>query len=306
MSVAVSRKALAAVAVLGFSVVCAEAKTYGELFPGRTYQEQEGQKFVESLDYKDGAVALERGGVQLNVPAGFYFLSAKDAQRVIVDAWRNPPGAAEHVLGMIMPADKTPLDDAWGAVITYDEDGYVSDEDAAKIDYTSLLKEMQEGTEESSKERVKQGFPAIHLVGWASPPFYDRETHKLHWAKELEFGDSQQHTLNYDVRALGRKGVLKINFVAGMDQLDEIKGVIPAVMAMPQFEAGSRYADYVPGVDKVAAYGIGGLIAGKLLAKAGLLAIALAFLKKGWILVFLLLGGAWRFVGRLFRREPAA
>ena len=108
------------------------------------------------------------------------------------------------------------------------------------------------------------------------------------------------------MRALGRRGVLKINFVAGMEQLDEIKGVIPAVMDMPQFEAGSRYADFVPGVDKVAAYGIGGLIAGKILSKAGILAIALVFLKKGWILVVLALGGLWRVVAGFFRRGPAA
>jgi uncharacterized membrane-anchored protein len=129
--------------------------------------------------------------------------------------------------------------------------------------------------------------------------------HKLHWAKELAFGDSPQHTLNYDVRALGRKGVLKMNFVAGMDQLAEIKNVIPAVMAMPQFEAGSRYQDYVPGADKVAAYGIGGLIAGKLLSKAGFFALALAFLKKGWILVILAVLGLWRVVGRFFRGRQA-
>jgi uncharacterized membrane-anchored protein len=302
-------KALAAAAALvlsvAVSVAWAEAKTFGETFPGRTYEHQEAQKFVESLDYKDGTIALGTGGVQLNVPQGFYFLSAEHAQRVIVDAWNNPPTAADKVLGMIMPSDKTPLDDTWGAVITYDEDGYVSDEDAAGIDYSSLLKDMQEGTAQASEERVKQGFASISLVGWASPPFYDRDTHKLHWAKELAFGDQDKHTLNYDVRALGRRGVLKINFVAGMDQLDEIKGVIPAVMAMPQFEQGSRYQDYVPGADKVAAYGIGGLIAGKLLSKVGILAIALAFLKKGWILVVLALGGLWRLVAGLFRRTPA-
>lgn len=298
-------KALAAAAALILSVACAEAKTFGEMFPGRTYEQSEAQKFVESLDYKDGTIALDTGGVQLNVPRGFYFLSTEHARRVIVDAWNNPPTVAEKVLGMIMPSDKTPLDDSWGAVITFDEDGYVSDQDAAGIDYSALLKEMQEGTAQASEERVKLGFASIRLVGWASPPFYDRAAHKLHWAKELAFGDSPKHTVNYDVRALGRRGVLKINFVAGMDQLAEIKSVIPAVMAMPQYEEGSRYQDYVPGADKVAAYGIGGLIAGKLLAKAGLFAIALAFLKKGWILVVLALAGLWRVAARFFRRSPA-
>jgi uncharacterized membrane-anchored protein len=95
--------------------------------------------------------------------------------------------------------------------------------------------------------------------------------------------------------------VLNINFVAGIGQLGEIKGVIPAVMSMPEFMEGSRYADYVPGVDKVAAYGIGGLIAGKVLAKTGLFVIALAFLKKGWILIFLALAGLWKYGVRMFR-----
>jgi uncharacterized membrane-anchored protein len=62
----------------------------------------------------------------------------------------------------------------------------------------------------------------------------------------------------------------------------------------------------VPGADKVAAYGIGGLIAGKVLSKAGLFALALAFLKKGWILVVLALAGLWKLAARFFRRAPQA
>ena len=38
-------------------------------------------------------------------------------------------------------------------------------------------------------------------------------------------------------------------------------------------------------MDKVAAYGIGGLVAGKVMAKAGLFAAALIFLKKFGVLI---------------------
>lgn len=298
---------LGTVASLAILAASADAKPFKEMFPGKTFSAPEDTKFVESLDYKGGVVPLNAGGVQLNVPKGFYYLSPEDTRRVLVDAWRNPPGVAEGVLGMILPANKTPLEDAWGAIIRFDEDGYVSDEEAAKIDYTAMLKEMQQSTEENSKERVKQGFPGIRLVGWASSPYYDQASHKLHWAKELEFSDApEQHTLNYDVRALGRSGVLSLNFIAEMPQLGEIKRVIPAVMAMPEFTVGSRYEDFVPGADKVAAYGIGALVAGKVAAKTGLLVLALAFLKKGWILIFLVVGGAWRYLSRFFRRAPEA
>jgi len=113
-------------------------------------------------------------------------------------------------------------DSGWAVVITYDEDGYVDDKGAESIDYTALLKEMKEGVAEANKEREKQGYEPVTLVGWAEPPTYNRDTHKLYWAKELQFGNSP-HTLNYDVRILGRRGVLVLNAVSGMDQLDRVK-----------------------------------------------------------------------------------
>jgi uncharacterized membrane-anchored protein len=236
----------------------------------------------------------------LAVPSNFYFLSKDDAYRVITEAWGNPPEAARGVLGMIFPASASPLDGrSWGAAISYDADGYVSDEEAEKIDYAELLSEMQKAMAAGNERRQKDGYPPITLIGWAAQPYYDRATHKLHWAKELQFGE-RSHTLNYDVRALGRYGVLSMNFVAAMDQLTPIRSDIPAVMAMPQFKTGFRYTDFVPGVDKVAAYGIGGLVAGKVLAKTGLFVVLLALLKKLWIFVILALGGLWTAIKRVF------
>lgn len=274
------------------------AKPFGEMFPGVQFENPEARTFVESFDYRQGPMPVGMTGVRLNIPPNFYFLGESDAHRVLTEAWGNPPGAAEGVLGMILPADKTPIDDTWGVIIRYDQDGYVSDEDAAHIDYTGLLAEMQDATNAETEERKKSGFPAIELVGWAAPPFYDKDTHKLHWAKELKFGDEPAHTLNYDIRVLGRRGVLKLNFVAGMSELEQIRTLIPTVMAIPQFEDGSKYSDFIPGTDAVAAYGIGGLVAGKAAAKLGLFAIAAAFLKKGWILILLAISGAIGWVKR--------
>jgi uncharacterized membrane-anchored protein len=292
-----------AAAVLLSATLAAEAKTFKELFPDEKITNPKAQEFVDGIDFQQGDVKLGVGGVVLKVTPKFYFLGPIDAKKVLTEAWGNPPVTADGVLGMLLPADKTPIDDTWGAVIRFDSDGYVSDSDAEAINYAEMLTTMQEATAEASAERVKAGFGSLKLVGWASQPYYDKAEKKLHWAKELEFGGEPKHTLNYDVRALGRQGVLKMNFVAGMDDLATIKSIIPAVMAMPEFETGFRYQDYVPGTDKVAAYGVGGLIAGKVLAKAGFLALALAFLKKGWILIFLVLGGLLKGVGRLFRSK---
>ena len=173
--------------------------------------------------------------------------------------------------------------------MSFDEDGYVDDKGAEAIDYTKLLKQMQDATEEGNKERVKAGGKPAHLVGWAEPPSYNAQTHKMYWAKELAFDGSAKHTLNYNVRVLGRRGVLVLNAVAGMDQLPSIKGDMQKVLGFVEFNAGHRYADFVSGTDRKAAYGIAGLVAGALAMKAGLfkgLLVALLAAKKLILLAF--------------------
>jgi uncharacterized membrane-anchored protein len=252
----------------------------------------------ESLDRKTGDVKLDNGVATLKIPEDFYYLNAKDSEKVLTEVWGNPPGSA--VLGMIFPANVTPFEkDAWAVTIEYEEDGYVSDEDADKINYDDMLVEMKNDVKESSKERVKEGYEPIELIGWASKPYYDPISHKLHWAKEIKFGDQQANTLNYNIRVLGRKGVLVLNFIAGMDQKTLIDSKLDQVMAMAEFEKGSTYADFNPDIDKVAAYGLGALVAGKVLAKTGFFVAALFFLKKfGIVIVIAIAAFARRFFGK--------
>ncbi len=273
-------------------------------------QTDEQQAYIEwaqsvwsQMSPQTGSIALANDVATLEVPEDFYYLNSDDAKRVLTEIWGNPPEVAEGILGMLFPADQTPFDgDSWGVTIEYEQDGYVSDEDTADIDYAEMLEDMQADVRESSKARVEQGYEAIELVGWASQPYYDAEAHKLHWAKELMFGDNSNHTLNYNIRVLGRQGVLVMNFIAGMAQFEEIKPQVPTVLAMADFNQGSRYSDFNPDIDEVAAYGIGALVAGKVAAKLGILAGALLLLKKFWFL--LVLGGGA--ILKWFKRTPKA
>ncbi len=251
----------------------------------------EGRAFLDKLDIKAGVVNIGHG-VTINVADGFYFLDAKDSEKVLVEDWGNPPSAG--TLGMIFPASAAPIsEENWGIELSFDTLGYVNDEDAASIDYAALLTEMQGDTEAGNEERVKAGYDPVQLIGWATPPKYDSANKRLHWAKELKFGTSETNTLNYKVRVLGREGVFIMNYIADMKSLPDISGSVDKVMAMVAFQEGKRYADFQPGVDTVAAVGIGGLIAGKVLAKTGLIAVALVFLKKFGFL--LLLPVVWLF-----------
>ncbi len=235
------------------------------------------EQLEASLKYQSGKINLPGGIATLDLPPAFRYLDPANANRVLVDGWGNPPGGT--TLGMIVPADVSPLSEqGWGVVITYQEDGHVKDDDASKINYDDLLKQMKEGTEEANKERVKQGYPSMTLVGWAEPPHYDQASRKLYWAKELAVGSVQEHTLNYGIRVLGRKGVLVLDAVAGMNQIAGIKTEMQKVVAFTEFTPGNTYADFNSSTDKVAEYGIAALVLGGVAAKLGLFAKLLAIL----------------------------
>ncbi|GAB3703861.1 DUF2167 domain-containing protein [Spirosoma flavus] len=257
-------------------------------------QKSAEQAIIDSINhtfsYQTGTIQLNDGKAKLTVPKGFKYLDAEQSKRVLVDIWGNPADIAASTQGMLFPVAGGPLaDKSWAFNVTYDEMGYVKDEDADDINYNDLLGDMKEGTEEASKERVKNGYESIALVGWASAPYYDKTNKVLHWAKEIKFGDSATvNTLNYDVRILGRKGVMSLNAIASMDELPLVKQQIPGVIGSVTFESGNKYTDFDPKMDEVAAVGIGGLVAGKLLAKAGFFALILKFWK---VLIMAVAGG---------------
>jgi uncharacterized membrane-anchored protein len=259
---------------------------------------------AERLKYQQGQIVLRDGLATLNLSEDFRYIDPAGTETLLSGIWGNP-SSSEKFLGTIVPAGFDPFaPQAWCVVVGYQEDGYVKDDDAEKINYTKLLKQMQKATREESTERVKDGYPAIELIGWAAAPRYDRQTHKFYWAKELKFGESQdENTLNYSLRILGRRGILELNAVANMGQLADIEKATPQILSMVDFNEGHRYADYTPGTDKLAKYGLAALVAGTVATKTGLLKglfVAILAMKK-----FLIIGGIAlvAFVAKLLGRK---
>ena len=279
------------------------AKSFKELFP-ETYDTiaEPYLPLVDSLDMKTGTVSVGDGMATLELGEEFYFLNATDAATVLIDLWGNPD--ATGTLGMVFPMGYAPVGNGWGIEISFDPVGYVSDEDAQSINFDELLQQMREDIVEENKDRVANGYEEVQLLGWAEAPHYDQQSRQVYWAKELHFSsmDEGDNTLNYFIRALGRRGVLQLNFIADMGQLSEIQSAVPQVLSMVEFTQGNRYIDFDPSVDTVAAVGIGGLIAGKIAAKTGLLAVALVFLKKFWFLIFV----PFLWLKNKFKRNPEA
>lgn len=267
---------------------------------------QKAAQWVRDLKFETGEVTVGNGVAQVKLADGFRYLNPKDSEKYLT-LLGNPPS---KVLGILFPKEGDLLaSGGWFVVLDYEQEGHVKDDDAAKIDYSDLLKTMQEQSTEINKEREKQGYQAVNLVGWATPPHYDASTHKLYWAKELAFQGEPSHTLNYNIRMLGRQGVLVANAVGGMEELQSIEAATPTVLSMIDFTPGNRYADFNPKTDHTAEYGIAGLIAGaagmKLAAKAGIFAL---LAKKAAVLWKFILIGVLAVVGvfkKIFRRGQA-
>ncbi len=263
----------------------------------------EAQAIAATLKYRQGEILLHDNVARLTVPSDMRFLDGGDAQTVLSRLWGNPPD--KDVLGLLVPANVTPLEaECWAVVITYEEGGHVKDDDAQKIDYDDLLKEMQKATGKANAERAKQGYAPISIVGWAEPPRYDRASHKLYWAKNIHFGDARENTLNYNIRVLGRKGVLVLNTVGTMSQLPQIDKKTPEILQAFDFTQGNRYADFNPAAgDKMAEYGIAALVAGGVAAKLGFFKgiwIALLAAKK-FIIIGVAAVAAW--FRKLFKKK---
>ncbi|RZF64857.1 DUF2167 domain-containing protein [Sphingomonas populi] len=265
--------------------------------------------FEKGLHKQTGDVAIPAAHAQLHLGDRYYFVPADEAKTILTKVWGNPPQSADGVLGIVFEKGRTIFDNVWGAVVTYEDTGYVSDANAKSEDYNQVLESIRKGESEENTKRKQGGFPQLHLVGWAQPPAYDPASHALIWARDIRFSDSATDALNYDVRLLGRRGVLSLNMLSSMDHLSDVRAAAADFGKAAAFDRGSAYADFDKTIDKSAGYGLAGLVAagaGVVVAKKlGLLAIALGFGK--YLLAALAVGvaGMRRFFGRIFGRKNA-
>jgi uncharacterized membrane-anchored protein len=267
-----------------------------------TAEEQALANKIEALTPETGLIALKGAPVSLDVTADYAFYDKSETRTVLEDLWGNPPD--DTVLGMLFPmAGDEGEQENWSVVFTYEKTGYVTDEDAATTDFDEILRDLKKQTKESNRYRKQEGYPTVELAGWAASPRYDPGVNGIFWAKDLIFEGEPEHTLNYDMRLLGRRGVLSMNFIATLDDIESIEAAAPELLRMAAFDAGARYADYQEG-DKKAGYGVAALVAGTagmaVAKKAGFLGVILIALKKFWFLGFAAIAALGGYFKRMF------
>ena len=215
-------------------------------------QAQEQASPVSGVTWQEGPSTANLGGqAEIRVPAGYVFVNGDDA-RVLLEAAGNQPSHEE--VGLLAPAE---LD--WFVVFEFSDVGYIKDEEKDDLDADALLKSIRAGNEQANEWRSERGFPTMAIVGWEQKPSYNDLTHNLEWA--IQGKDEAGITINHNTRLLGRKGVMKVNLVAGSQGYSTVLPTYRENLGTFSFKAGHRYEEFTEG-DKIAKYGLGALVVG--------------------------------------------
>ena len=257
-----------------FAVIAPEGKPVTPTPPSRppddaelTEEERQYQRWaydvLASLRFHKGEIDLPTANAKLNLTAGYEYLDADDARRVLEEVWGNPPGEAP--LGLIMPEGQTPFAaDSWGIVLHYRPLGRVPDGDRERIDFAALIEPLKAQVQLLNEKRTAEGYATAALLGWSSLPRYDLQRHILQWGTMSQFSNESMRTMNHEVRLLGRAGVLSMSIVADANQYPQIVTRVPTIIDMFTWKPGNTYDDYDEDSDVRAAGGLDTLITGTL------------------------------------------
>jgi uncharacterized membrane-anchored protein len=231
----------------------------------------------------------------VKVPDGFQFVGA-EGTKMVMEATENPVSGNE--LGVVLK----PGTGGWWAVFSFNDIGYVKDDEKDKLDADNILEGIRSGNEAGNEERRERGWQTLEILGWQRPPFYDTATNNLTWAIKAQAGTGADSvSVNHSVRLLGRGGVMNADLVLGPEDLGGAVPEFDRILTGFAFSPGNRYAEFKAG-DKIAKYGLTALVAGGVGAaamKSGLLA---KFWKAIVIGVIALLGALKKAAGSLFGR----
>jgi len=238
----------------------------------------------KALDWVKGPAKASIGSwAEIDVPAGYMF-TGKEGTESLMKSMGNLTTGREA--GFLAPASvfEDKAKHTWFVVFEFNPTGYVKDDEKNSIDAPKLLAQMQEGNKRSNEERAKEGLPELELTGWAVEPHYDEATHNLEWGLMLKSKSGHQ-SVNYEVRLLGRSGVMETTLVLAPEDLETSLPQFRTLLKDYAFKSGQKYAEYRQG-DQIAKYGLTALIAGGAVAGAAKLGL-FKYLWKGIVVFFL-------------------
>jgi uncharacterized membrane-anchored protein len=244
----------------------------------------------------------------LHLPAAEVFVPQPQADRLL-QAMGNP-GANPEILGLILPRDPRAT---WAMPVRFHKSGFIKDDDARTWDAEAMLRSLRDGTEEQNRARERAGQPGMEVIGWSDPPRYDPAQQRLTWAitaRAVGAAPDAPRSVNYNTFALGREGYFSLNLLAALADLPALRPVVDKQVAALDYNPGKRYADFNPKTDRVAGYGLVGLVVEAADHRDSVVARALAFVHQyaalfvAGLAVLAAIVIAWRRRGRAAPVDP--
>ena len=267
-------------------------------------KKEERQKKIDTLNWynwdnpREHSVLLEDSNAEIFIIENEYYLKGnKDINQYSWWVWGNEK--LEDVL-MIFGSNYT-------VYVKYIDEGYVTIDDWKSQDTDAWINQMRAIQKSWLEDLKKKNLDYVENLNWINKPEFNEEKKHINYSYEILWNgkDGKFKSLESTSLVLGRKGYLDISFVTKIKPDTDLKSLANISKEFAdgvKYNEGSSYEDYKSG-DKIAALGIGGLVAGtlgvKALAKVGVFAKLLPLLLKfGWILLIPLV-----FVGKLFGKK---
>ena len=251
---------------------------------------EEWDRAWASLNWKDGpsVVNYNKANSKINIPSNFQILEGKDAHQVLY--WIN--GVDFDYVDVYAMGVKSEQ-----YMFFYTDSGYVKTDDWTDVDPNKFLKEIKENYKSSNDTRKKNGQSTVLDVTWKKKPYLDGIYNSVYYALNITWSNNTS-SVEGSAIILGREGYTTGKYVAGENYQEQM---LLNLSKIHKFNATKEYKDWKSG-DKVAAAGIGALLATTLGVKAlkpGIITAGLLLLKKFWFILFL----PFIWLGKLFTRS---
>ena len=249
---------------------------------------EEWDKARASLNWKNGpsVVNYNQANSKISIPSNFQILEGKEAHQLLY--WINGVDF-DYVDVYAMGQNSEQY------MFFYTDSGYVKTDDWTDVNPNKFLKEITENYKTSNETRKKNGQTTVQNVTWKKKPYLDGTYNSVYYALNITWSDNTS-TVEGSAIILGKEGYTTGKYVAGDNGYQE--QMLLNLSKIHKFNATKEYKDWKSG-DKVAAAGIGALLATTLGVKAlkpGIIAAGLLLLKKFWFII--LLPFIW--LGKLF------
>ena len=212
-----------------------------------------------------------------------------------------------------IPADKNTVlyikGDGYNIFVEYFDNGFIKIDDWKQVKSKDLMDEMQRIAKSNEPYLKSQGLAYSTNIKWIYKPTFDEKSKLVFYSYEVSWSDGGKTMENRSI-ALGRRGHIDNSYVVNINKETNLLDTAEFSKEFGEsvlFSDGSKHSDYKSG-DRIAAVGLGGLVAGSLgvkaLAKAGAFAKFLPLLAKFWWILlapFLLL---FSFVGKKNKSKP--